>query len=78
VDLWDTVEYLREGLGAWLAYPDVDVQKRAAEMLMLIEDTLERVVQRRTATPQRSVAVVAPELRRHSRSAVPLDLAEEE
>ena len=78
VDLWDTVEHLREALGAWLAYPDLDVQERAAEMLTLIEETLERVVQRRAAEPQRKVSMAAPDLRRRSRSAVALELTDEE
>lgn len=72
VHLWDTVEHLREGLGAWLAYPDVDVQERAGEMLVLIEETLERVVQRRTVAPLRGVPLLPADLGRRSESRVTL------
>lgn len=78
VHLWDTVEHLREGLGAWLAYPDVDVQERAGDMLALIEETLDRVVQRRTVAPLRGVPLLPPDLGRRSESRVALELADED
>ena len=78
VHLWDTVEHLRERIGAWLAYPDVDVQERAGEMLALIEKALARVVQRRTGAPPRRVPLLAGDLGQSSESGVVLELGDEE